>query len=167
MDLYIKVLTNRPTDHPITRENMESAFPYVDLDNLPSGWAKFIRVPCPRLEVYETAESAYDWDGDVIKDVWYIHQMSEDEKRQKQERVKQMWKLDNGPENWIFDEITCTHKPPKDMPNDGKQYIWVQAANNWVEVEQSPLPLNSRPPYPTDGRIYNYNESNNTWVVMN
>jgi hypothetical protein len=167
MELYIKLLNGKPTEHPITKENMETAFPDIDLNNLPENWAKFVRVPQPKLGVYETAECFYEWDGDVVKDVWYVHPMGEEEKKQKQERVKKSWVEDGGFSNWIFDEERCVHIPPKPMPQDGKLYIWVQQATNWVEVEppKSSVPTHNRPPYPTDGKIYDFDESTNSWVA--
>jgi hypothetical protein len=52
------------------------------------------------------------------------------------------------------------------MPTDGKEYIWVQAANNWVEVKIEPIPEHTRPPYPTDGTLYDFDEENNCWIPM-
>lgn len=164
MELYIKILNNRPVDHPITKENMESAFPEVDLNNLPVNWAKFVRVERPKVGPYEVTECVYEWDGDVIKDTWYIYPMSPEEKAAKQERVKQSWVEDGGFSNWVFDEETCTHKPPVPMPQDGNPYIWVQQANMWVPMALQATPIHNRPPYPTDGKVYNYDEANNRWV---
>lgn len=163
MELFIKLLNRHPVEHPIIRENMETSYPDVDLDNLPEDWARFERVTCPRLGTYETAECVYEWDGDVVKDVWYIHEMSEVEKQQKQARIKKSWQEDGGFANWIFDEETCTHKPPVAMPSDGKNYMWIQEATNWVEIKTEPVVLDL-PPYPNDGKIYLYNESSRQWV---
>lgn len=168
MNLYIKLSNNKPIDHPYTEENLRSAYPDVDLENLPPDWAKFIRVQRPKLGPYEVAEVFYEWDGDVIKDTWYVYPMSDEEKKAKQERVKQSWKEDNGPENWIFDEERCVHVPPVPMPTDGKPYIWVQDANAWVErklnlVEGLPTP----PPYPTDGKNYKFNFDTYKWELKN
>lgn len=167
MELYIKLLNGKPVDHPITKENMISAYPQIDLNNLPQDWAKFVRVPRPKLGPYEFTECYYEWVGDVVKDVWYTHQMGEEEKRQKQERVKKSWIEDGGHSNWIFDEEKCVHVPPKPMPQDGKVYIWVQQANQWVAIEplKEQVAPHNRPPYPTDGKLYDYNESTNSWVL--
>ena len=164
MDFYIRIQNGRPVDHPIAVDNMRSPYPNVDLDNLPNDWAGFVRLPPPsKLGPYEIAECTYEWDGDIVTDVWHRIPMSEDEKRLKQERVQKNWRLDGGPENWIFDEARCCFVPPKPMPQDGKDYIWIQTANNWVEVEPVIID-NNRPPYPTDGKIYDYDEANNRWI---
>lgn len=165
MNLYIKTLNGKPVDHPYLEENMKSAFPEMDLDNLPAGWAKFERVPRPKLGVYETAECFYEWDGDVVKDVWYIHQMGPEEKAQKQERVKKSWVDDGGPSDWIFDENRCCHVAPVPYPNDGQIYIWVQAAGIWVKPKIETPAADIQPiPYPLDGKTYEFDSINKRWV---
>lgn len=165
MQLYIKLLNNKPVDHPITRENMLSAYPEVDLDNLPEAWAEFVRVlPPARLGVYQLAEVSYEWVGDVVKDVWNIYPMSPEEKAAKQDRVKRNYLADGGFSNWIFDEEKCAHVPPVPMPTDGKPYVWVQAGLVWVEMPITPQPEHNRPPYPMDGNTYLYNDASNSWI---
>jgi len=102
MRLFIRLLNRKPLDHPILEDNMATAYPNIDLNNLPEDWAEFVRVPCPRLGPYEVAECYYEWDGDVVKDTWYMHQMGPEEKIQKQERVKKNYFSDGGYSNWIF-----------------------------------------------------------------
>jgi len=41
-------------------------------------------------------------------------------------------------QSWILDEQTCKWNPPKPMPNDGKQYIWVEQAKDWINYEPAP-----------------------------
>jgi hypothetical protein len=170
MELYIKLLNGKPVDHPITKENMESAYSHVDLDNLPVDWAKFVRVPRPQLGTYDVAEVYYEWVGDVVMDVWYTHTMGEEEKQQKQARVKKSWIEDGGFSNWVFNEETCSHVPPVSMPQDGKLYIWVQEATKWVEIDPPESPWTNRPPYPvtdpSDTRAFLWNETTNSWDLM-
>lgn len=165
MELYIKLLNHHPVEHPITRENMETAYPDVDLDDLPENWARFERVTCPRLGTYEAAECVYEWEGDVVKDVWYIHPMGPEEKAQKQERVKKSWVEDGGYSNWIFDEETCTHKPPVPYPSDGEIYIWIQEAEVWIKPKLELAADDIQPvPYPLDGKEYVFDEISNSWI---
>ena len=152
-------------------ENIKSAWPEIDLDNLPEWLVPFIRVPRPKIGVYEKTEVRYERVGDVVKDVWYTHQMSPSEKANKIEIVRKNYLTDGGFSNWIFDEETCKHIPPVPMPQDGKPYIWVQQANSWVETILPATPeLNSRPAYPvtdpTDFRKFVWNESTNSWEQM-
>lgn len=36
--------------------------------------------------------------------------------------------------NFVFNEDTCKWEPPVPMPKDGKQYIWIEDTQSWVEV---------------------------------
>lgn len=165
MKLYIKLLNGRPTDHPIPHENMLTAYPHIDLENLPADWARFERVPKPKLGVYETAECFYEWDGDVVKDVWYVHPMGPEEKAQKQERIKKTWIEDGGFSDWVFDEARCVHVPPVPYPNDGEIYIWIQAAGAWIKPKLETPAADIKPiPYPLDGKDYKFDSINNCWV---
>lgn len=75
--LFIRIKDGEPFEHPIVESNMRSAFPNVNLDNLPANFAEFIRVPRPEPDEgkYITSASvSYQWDGNVIKDVWELVQ---------------------------------------------------------------------------------------------
>jgi hypothetical protein len=165
MRLFIKLLNRKPVEHPMLEDNMLSAYPNIDLNNLPENWAEFVRVPKPRLGPYEVTECAYEWDGDVVKDVWYTHPMGPEEKAQKQDRVKKNYLEDGGYANWIFDEDTCTHKPPVPYPSDGGQYIWIQQAEMWVPLKKQIAAADVQPiPYPLDGKEYEFDLTNKCWV---
>lgn len=77
MELYIQVDENRnPVNHPILGDNLRDALG-VDTNNLPPQYARFVRIPRPNADPGKyivSAELAYAWDGDVIKDVWTIVQ---------------------------------------------------------------------------------------------
>lgn len=53
MQLFIRVKDGQPFEHPIFEDNFRAAFPEVNIDNLPDGFAKFVRVSPPALGVYE------------------------------------------------------------------------------------------------------------------
>jgi len=165
MRMFIKILSKKILEHPILEDNMRSAYSHVDLNNLPADWAEFVRVPCPKLGPYEVAQCHYEWDGDVVKDVWYTHPMGPEEKANKIERVKRNYLADGGYENWIFNEDTCTHQPPVPYPSDGGQYIWIQQAELWVPLKTQTPAANIQPvPYPTDGKVYEFDLANNRWI---
>lgn len=165
MRMFIKILNKKILEHPILEDNMRSAYSHVDLNNLPEDWAEFVRVPCPRQGVYEVVQCHYEWDGDVVKDVWYTHPMGPEEKAQKQNRVKLNYLADGGYANWIFNEDTCTHEPPIPYPSDGGEYIWIQQAELWVPLKkQIPLADIQPIPYPTDGNVYEFDLASNCWI---
>lgn len=138
MKLYIRIKDNQPYKNPITKKNMKEAFPEVDLDNLPEGWAKFEKVPRPLLtSPYQTASSEYGWDGDIVKDIWTIKEISQEEKIRMQEEVKQNWKNSLNFEGWTFDETICGFVPPVPQPDDGYPYTWSIKTNNWIRVDEN------------------------------
>lgn len=36
--------------------------------------------------------------------------------------------------SWVLNETSCLWDPPIPYPNDGKQYIWDEETQSWVEV---------------------------------
>ena len=83
MKFYIKIENGQPIQHPHIEENMISAYPEVDLNNLPSNWAKFERVACPSVGFYEMPVCTYEWVGNVVKDVWTTRPMTTEERAAK------------------------------------------------------------------------------------
>ena len=83
MRLFIQIRDGQPYEHPIMDWNMRDAFPEVDFDNLPDGFSNFIRVTEPDIEYgeYEVPYlSHYDWDGDIVRDVWVARPMTDEER---------------------------------------------------------------------------------------
>jgi len=77
-DLFIRIVDGKPFEHPLWGDNFRAAFPHVDVNNLPPEFARFIRVPCPEPDDGKEMVSAtcsYQWDGDVVKDVWEVVQI--------------------------------------------------------------------------------------------
>lgn len=84
--LFIKVVDGQPFEHPITEENMRQAFPEIDLDNLPSTFTVFERVPKPphtERGIFEVFEAQYQWVDGVVKDVWVLRPMTDDERAER------------------------------------------------------------------------------------
>jgi len=134
-NLVIKIENNKPIGHPILLENFVQINPGVDLNNLPSDYAWFERVPEPMLGVYEkNLTMTYEFVGNIVKDVWHTEPMTEEEKQQKQARNKEAWIEQQGFPSWTFDEEICWFRPPVPYPDDGKLYRWVEASLNWIEV---------------------------------
>lgn len=133
MRLIIKVKDGEPFEHPMTEKNFKAAFPEVDIDNLPASFAWFVRV-VPEVGMYEVNEGcAYQWDGDVVKDVWNVRPMTPEEKQAKINATVAWWESQpDRPLSWVFDEDTCAFIPPIPNPNDGKQYIWDENTQQWV-----------------------------------
>lgn len=161
--LYIQIRNGQPFQNPISYENFVAAFPNIDPNNLPlDQFAKFVRVGRPKITGYEviTDDSpTYEWDGDVVKDVWHTRPMTADERAEKIKRVRDAWEARPQAENWAawtFDEETCTYVPPIPRPDPvkGKSIFWCGAENDWKEA----------PLRPTDGKQYNFNFTTWNWV---
>jgi hypothetical protein len=85
LELYIQIRNGQPFEHPIFADNFKMAFPDVNINELPADrFAKFIRVEPPQLGTFEVYEGVmYEWAGDVVKDVHYVRQMTEEERATK------------------------------------------------------------------------------------
>lgn len=131
MELFIRIKDGQPFEHPILKDNFCQAFPNIDLNNLPSEFARFERIAPPELRPYELYEGVtYEKIGEVYKDVHHVREMSVQEKTQKQEAVKAAW--NNRYPSWTFDEALCSFVAPVAYPDDGNRYVWDENNLNWV-----------------------------------
>ena len=81
MKLFIQIRDGKPYEHPIMESNFLEAFPDIDTNNLPQEFANFERVEQPSIGQYEVNEGVtYEWDNGIVKDVWHIRQMTDEEK---------------------------------------------------------------------------------------
>ena len=138
MELFIQVKDGQPFAHPIHKENFLQAFPNVDVNNLPSNFAKFERVPMPKLGPYQIYDGmTYEWDNGIVKDVHHISEASEEVKAEKIAGVIAAWEASPYKDiypSWTFCEPCCCYEPPIPMPTDGKKYYWDEPKLSWVEV---------------------------------
>lgn len=87
-ELYIQLVDGEPHEHPIFGDNFRQAFPDVDPENLPADrFARFIRVHQPQTGTFEVAELSYGWVDGVVKDIWTIRPMTEEEETEKRETM--------------------------------------------------------------------------------
>lgn len=157
MRLFIRIQDGQPFEHPITEDNMKQAFPEIDLDNLPSSLAEFIRVPAPVVGPYEkNLRVQYELGQDgKYKDAWYKDPMTNEERLAKQEEVKATWTQNGGHASWLFDEETCSFYAPIPIPDDGNNYIWRESDQTWVYFPQQPI-----------GEGWAFNKDTGTWVKI-
>jgi hypothetical protein len=136
MELFIQINENgQAVDHPIYGNNFREAFPHIDVNNLPSNFARFERVPPPIPSVYEKNHRVnYQKRPDgVWTDAHTCDLMTREEIVALQDRVKADFAA-SGFESWTFNEFTCRFEPPVPYPNDRKNYRWDEPTTNWVEV---------------------------------
>ena len=136
MELYIRIKDGQPFEHPILGDNFREAFPQIDPENLPPEFARFDRIAPPDVGVYEVYQGVtYEWDNGRVKDFHHVRQLTEQEKTDKQNAVKDAWAAFPNWSSWSFDEATCSFKPPIPYPQDGKPYWWDEATLSWVEIQ--------------------------------
>lgn len=134
MRLFIRMEDGVPFEHPIIENNFKEAFPDVDLDNLPSWVAPFVRVPIPEVGVYELyIGTTYEVQSGVVTDVHHVRPMTQDEIVAKQNAIKAAWAADGGFASWVFDSLTCSFNPPVPQPQDGHLYYWDESNLKWVQ----------------------------------
>lgn len=91
MELYIRIKNGQPFEHPIFGANFREAFPHIDVNNLPSEFARFERVECPNnATTFEVDVVSYQWVNGVVKDVWAVRPMTEEEKTKKLEELTEI-----------------------------------------------------------------------------
>lgn len=80
MELYIRIVNGQPFEHPIFGDNFREAFPQVDVNNLPSEFARFERIEKPNTcATFEIEECSYQWVDGIVKDVWTVRAMTAEE----------------------------------------------------------------------------------------
>lgn len=157
MDLLIQIDENgSPLNHPYLRTNLQLAFPEGGFEgsNIPSGWLVFERVPEPEIGVYQKyddskgADNCDAWEHNgleyqvvdgKVRDVWTVLDMTDAEKKAKQDAAKAEWDqaVADGTQlwvSWVFDEATCTYIAPVAYPDDGKDYNWNETNRAWDEI---------------------------------
>ena len=164
MELFIQIQNGVPFEHPIMGDNFRAAFPHIDVNNLPSEFAKFERVAEPQDTLdFQVAEVSYQWVNGVVKDVWSTRAMTEQERATKIERIRTVVL-----ERWeMFKEIT--QKAIDGATDPTARQMWVDhlaELNAWV-LEDPLLPRFPKPPvFSSDGNIYTVNDSGSTPNVI-
>jgi len=111
MELYIRIVDGQPVDHPILGDNLRHALG-IDTNNLPPEFARFVRFEntvTPRI--YEVVQVRYEWDGGVVKDVFYTRPMNEQER---QIRRAECYAAPH-PEGYVFNEELARWVPSVDL----------------------------------------------------
>ena len=167
MTLYIQVDTdNNPLNHPVYESNLRIVYPSHDFTGgPPDGWVEFERVPEPQLGVYQKFDNtvgddiaiAFNHNGleyklvdGKFKDVWHVLELTDAEKKAKQDVVKDDYANGIYPSSWVFNEAKCCYEPPVAYPSDGKIYAWKELTTEWLE-------------YPPTGKNYDWNGETESW----
>ena len=137
MKKFIQIKDGQPVEHPVLESNMVKSFPDMDLDNLPEGWAKFIRVPIPEIGPYQVYQGVeYQWIDGKVHDVHLVREMIESERQDKIKFVKDQWTTGGGFASWIFSEEKCIFEPPIPYPEGNEIMVWDEPSMSWVRPMQ-------------------------------
>ena len=137
MRKFIQIVDGKPHQHPVLESNMRMAFPKIDLDNLPQQWAEFIRVPVPKIGVYEIYQGVdYQWVDGKVQDVHLVRQMIESERQEKIQFVKNQWASGGGFASWVFNEDICDFEPPIPYPEGDEIFVWDEKTLSWIRPVQ-------------------------------
>ena len=135
MELYIQIKDGQPFEHPIVNDNFCQAFPEIDVNNLPENFARFERIECPNnAGVYEIDVVSYQWVNGIVKDVWTVRPMTQEEKDAKIANTLKPFP------SWIFNQSTCEYDAPVMYPDSGKRYYWDEETTSWIEFPLQETP---------------------------
>lgn len=149
MDFFIRIKDGQPFEHPIFGDNFRQAFPDVDVNNLPSEFAKFEHGEKITIGVYEVLENPiYVLVDGICKSVPQKRDMTLEEKTNKQQEYIKWFNNREQAENWsawTFDEAACTIIPPTPRPEPdqtkldaGILTVWCGADNSWKDTPARP-----------------------------
>ena len=160
MAFFIKVdKNNSAVGFPLMQENLQQIYPDHDWSSGPmSGYLEFVHEE-PKLGVYQKFNETVGADISLasnhngleyklidgkIKQFWHVLDLTDDEKKAKQDLLKANWAaLDpTGPASWAFNEATCCYEAPVAIPSDaaspdnpdGKLYKWDEETTSWIEI---------------------------------
>jgi hypothetical protein len=159
MNLYIETENGAVKNHPAFEDNLLEAF-----GSVPAHWEPFTRVERPTLGTYqvlEPNEAVYTKVNGVWTDVWYVREMTVEEKTAKQQAYITAFNEREYASNWsawTLDEATCEMVPPIPRPErvGGVNMFWCGADANWKEI----------PAYPVDASEYKFDFFAWQWVEI-
>lgn len=157
MELFIQIRDGMPYQHPILGSNFREAFPHIDVNNLPPEFARFERIACPNeAGKFQVDEVSYQWDNGIVKDVWIVREMTEQEKQVEIEKITE-YVLKSIEQFKTFAQAEINNAQTEEI-----KQLWIEhldALNAWVLID----PLNPKfPPIPAmedDETVYTINDS--------
>jgi hypothetical protein len=157
MELYIQIRDGQPYEHPILGDNFREAFPQIDPDNLPSEFARFERIQAPAPNTYEVVEGpVYQWVGNIVKDVWTVRPMTDEERTIKVEELTQ------GAYAFRDSLLAFASNQFAEATTDEQRQAWTEFSNalsSWVLVNPETPAFPTPPRIAEDGTVLSANAS--------
>ena len=145
MNLYILTSGGQPLKHPLTESNLLLLIPTIDLENLPDGICKFVRVPRPmpgHYQVVVSTKPSYKIIDGICYDVWEVREMTDEDK---QEKIRMLEEGIPAP-SWTTDIENFTWHPPVPYPDDYMipetdivNYTWNENTQSWDRFSDDSL----------------------------
>ena len=111
MNLYIETEDSVIKNHPAYEDNLIQAF-----GSVPANWKQFIRVDAPLVGPFDVLEGpVYEWDNDLIKDVWTISPMTDEAKAAK---IAEYQAMPPPFPDWTLNLETLKWEAPVSKPTD-------------------------------------------------
>lgn len=131
---YIRIVNDKPFEHPIVESNLAQIVRDFDPENLPEGIEKFIRhAPPEQIGFLETfVGSTYQKIDGVWQDVHEVRPLSEDEKNAKIKFMKDHFPFTS----WTLNETTGEWISPVPLPDDNNLYTWDEDNKQWIDIDQ-------------------------------
>lgn len=129
-ELIIRIENGVPCGHPMTHKNFLECFPEFIGTTPPSNYVTFERVERPTLEQFELfdePELTYELIDGIVKDVWHVRDMTEEEKQLVIEDMRNI----TPPNGFVFNETTYMWEPPFPRPDDDQRYYWNEETLDW------------------------------------
>jgi hypothetical protein len=137
MNYYIEVDEFGNTkNHPAMEDNLLQVF-----EEIPNNWEPFIDLSKPEPGPYQNIEGLETYvkvNGSWVRD-YRLVDMTDDEKIEKQNAIKELWAKQFKLKSWTFNEELCWYEPPIPYPGDvndplSKVYTWNEDELNWIEI---------------------------------
>ena len=131
MNLVIEIKNGKPVNHPIAEENLKVLIPDLDIDNLPEGYARFVRKPLPDLDIFQIIDNVNYVIDPVLSDemnttVWT------DEYEVRDLIEEEILELVNNEIKLKNEKMEMDANAPYSAPQDGNLYVWSRRLNKWI-----------------------------------
>jgi hypothetical protein len=157
MELYIQIRDGQPFEHPILGDNFREVFPHIDVNNLPPEFARFERLPDPKnATTFQVDEAHYAWVDGVVKDVWAVREMTQEEKTQKLEELTK-----NALSTYELLKTVSQEKLNLSTTDEQRQ-AWtdyIAQLSAWVLVDPDKPKFPPAPRITEDGRVFQVTSS--------
>lgn len=134
---------NKALGCPFLLANIKEVYPEHDwTKGHPAGYGNFKRAEPKELGIYEKFDPAYNdgkmvgqeyvlTDSSYFTSVWHYIDLTDEEKKAKQDEMKASFAESPNYASWVFNETTCDYDPPIPKPVDGRAYDWDESTLSW------------------------------------